>query len=213
MTALRDRLERSENGLDTGLWALAVSVVGLAVVGALGLLLEQPWVFPSLGPTLMVLAETPRQPAAHPRNVLAGHVVGVFCGYLALLVTGLTSHPAVTTEGLSGPRVVAACLSVGLTALLLQVMGTPHPPAGATTLIVSLGLFKTPRGLFVLLASVVVCTLVASVLDALVGVRQEGLRDPDRSLTPATAPRPGPRPPPAGRRRPGPRGPGSRAPP
>lgn len=175
LSALRDHLESDQQGLDTGLWSLAVSVVGLAAVGLLGVLLDEPWVFPSLGPTLMVLAESPRQPAAHPRNVVVGHAVGVAAGYLALVGTGLVDHPAVTTEGVLPARVVAACLSVGLTALVLQALRTPHPPSGATTLIVSLGLFRTAQGLAVLLLSVVVCTVLAVLLNTLAGIRQEGV--------------------------------------
>ncbi len=179
MSALTDKIEQAEGGVGPGLWALFVCVVGLAVVGVLGVLAKQPWVFPSLGPTLMVLAETPSHPSAHPRNVLAGHTVGVFCGYLALLATGLVHHPSVLQEGLHAPRVVAACLSVGLTALLLQLMGTPHPPAGATTLIVSLGLFTTESALVVLLLSVAVCTLIATALNGGLGVDQKGVARTD----------------------------------
>ena len=175
LAVLRDRLGGAQNGLLVGGWSLLVCVAGLTVVGVLGVVLEQPWVFPSLGPTLMVLAETPRQPAAHPRNVLVGHAVGVGAGYLALVVTGLTADAAVTQEGLDAARVVAACVSVGFTALLLQALRTPHPPAGATTLIVSLGLFRTAEGLGVLLVSVTVCTLVAALLDRGASMRLIGL--------------------------------------
>lgn len=176
MSVLVARLERAEGGLRAGLWSAVVCIVGLAVVGALGVVLEQPWVFPSLGPTLMVLAETPGQKPAHPRNVLLGHVVGVAAGYLALLVTGLRTHPTVLQEGLSWPRVGAACLSVALTTLVLQALRTPHAPAGATTLIISLGLFKTAGSLAVLLLAVVVCTVVAVVLNLGLGVRHAGVR-------------------------------------
>ncbi|MCW2606183.1 MAG: hypothetical protein JWO60_876 [Frankiales bacterium] len=175
---LASRLDATGQGVDVGVWSALVCVVGLAVVGTVGIVLEEPWVFPSLGPTLMVLAETPRQPAAHPRNVLVGHVVGVAAGFLALLVTGLVDHAAVLQEGLDARRVVAACLSVGLTTLVLQALRSPHPPAGATTLIVSLGLFKTAEGLLVLLLSVVACTAVAVLLNVLVGVHQKGVREP-----------------------------------
>ncbi len=175
MSLLRRRLARSEHGPVVGGWSLLVCVLGLAVVGAIGLAAEQPWLFPSLGPTLMVLAEPPAQPAAHPRNVLGGHAVGVAAGGLALVVTGLLSHPTVLQEGLTVRRIVAACLSLCFTALVLQALRVPHPPSGATTLIVSLGLFKTPGALGVLLLSVAVCTLVAVVLNAAAGVRQEGV--------------------------------------
>jgi hypothetical protein len=159
-----------------GLWAAVVSVVVLGAAGVVGLVLKQPWLFPSLGPTIMVIAETPRQPAAHPRNVLAGHLVGVAAGYLALLVTGLTAAPAVVQQGVTVPRIVAACLSLALTALVLQVLGTPHPPAGATTLIVSLGILKTPTQLLAVLLSVLLVTAVATALNLVTGVRQAGVR-------------------------------------
>ncbi|MDQ3326835.1 MAG: HPP family protein, partial [Actinomycetota bacterium] len=82
------------SGLRTGLWSATLSVLVLAAAGAVGIALKQPWLFPSLGPTLMVIAETPREPAAHPRNVLVGHLVGLGAGLIGLLVTGLRSHPS-----------------------------------------------------------------------------------------------------------------------
>jgi len=50
---------------------------------------------------------------------------------LGLLVTGLRSHPSAAQEGLIGRRLVAVRLAIGLTALLLQIIRCPHPPAGA----------------------------------------------------------------------------------
>ena len=158
-----------------GAYSAALSIICLAAVGALGVALKQPWVFPSLGPTVMVLAETPTQPAAHPRNVLSGHVVGVAAGYLSLLVFGLTNNPPVTQEGLTTTRVAAAVLSVALTALVLQAIRTPHPPAGATTLIVSLGILKTPASLRALLLSVVVLTVLATLINRALRVPQAGV--------------------------------------
>lgn len=174
---LRAAVEDEAGGVGVGLWSAGTSVLALAVAGLIGLALEQPWLFPSLGPTLMVLAETPRQPTAHPRSVLAGHLVGIGAGYLALVVTGLTDHPPVIEEGLTGPRVVAACLSVALTAFVLQSIRCPHPPAGATTLIVSLGLLAEPAQLLTMVLAVVVVTLVAVGLNLVTGVRQAGVRE------------------------------------
>jgi CBS-domain-containing membrane protein len=159
----------------TGSYSAALSALCLLVVGAVGIALKQPWVFPSLGPTVMVLAETPTQPAAHPRNVVAGHVVGVMAGYLSLLLFGLTDHPAVVQEGLTSTRLAAAVLSVALTAFVLQAIRTPHPPAGATTLIVSLGILKTPASLRALLLSVLLLTLVATLVNRVLRVEQVGV--------------------------------------
>ncbi len=161
--------------MKTGGYSAALSILCLTVVGLVGIALKQPWVFPSLGPTVMVLAETPTQPAAHPRNVLSGHVVGVTAGYLSLLLFGLTDNPAVVQEGLTGTRLAAAVLSVGLTAFVLQAIRTPHPPAGATTLIVSLGILKTPASLRALLLSVVLLTVVATAVNRVLRVEQAGV--------------------------------------
>ena len=152
-----------------------MSIVCLAAVGAVGVALKQPWVFPSLGPTVMVLAETPTQPAAHPRNVLSGHLVGIAAGYLSLLLLGLTDNPPVIQEGLTSTRVAAAVLSVALTALVLQAIRSPHPPAGATTLIVSLGLLKTPASLRAMVLSVILLTVLATLIYRALRVPQEGV--------------------------------------
>lgn len=151
-----------------GFRSAALSVVVLAAAGAVGVAVHQPWVFPSVGPTLMLLAETPAQPSAAPRSVLVGHVVGLSAGLLALVLLGLRSHPSAVQEGLTGSRVVAVCLALGLTALVLQVLRCPHPPAGATTLIVALGVLRTDAQLgtmllvFLALAAVAVATRTAA---------------------------------------------------
>jgi len=153
------------SGLRTGLWSATRSVLVLATAGAVGIALKQPWLFPSLGPTLMVVAETPHEPAADPRNVLVGHLVGLGAGLIGLLVTGLRSHPSAVQEGLTGHRlVVAVCLAIGLTALLLQLIRCPHPPAGATTLIVALGILRTTPQLRTMALAVVGVAAVAAVV-------------------------------------------------
>lgn len=174
----RLRSWRGEAGV--GLYAAVVAVVTLCAAGAVGLALHQPWLFPSLGPTVMVLAETPRQPAAHPRNVVVGHLVGAVAGYLALVVTGLTAAPSVTEAGVDGRRIAAAALSLALTTLALQVVRAPHPPAGATTLIVSLGVLPTPVDLLVVMGSVLLVTAAATALNTVAGARQAGVPRPRR---------------------------------
>jgi CBS-domain-containing membrane protein len=151
-----------------GLRSAGLSVAFLAVLGLVGVALKQPWLFPSLGPTLMVLAETPEQPAARPQSVLVGHLVGVLAGWVALLATGLQAHPSAVQEGLHARRVVAVCIAIGLTALLLQLLRAPHPPAGATTLIVSLGILHTGVQLWTMVLAILALSLLAV---ALQGVR------------------------------------------
>src|SRR3954464_13180967 len=82
-----------DGGPALGVYAALVAAVVIALTGPVGVPVHQPWLFPSLGPTLMVIAETPRQPAAHPRNVLVGHVVAVAAGWLAPLGPRLGNAP------------------------------------------------------------------------------------------------------------------------
>jgi hypothetical protein len=162
-------------GARTGLVSAGLTAVALGIAGAVGILTGQPWLFPSLGPTVMVLAETPEQPAANPVNVLVGHLVGILAGYGPLLVTGLTDTPPVLVSGIDTPRVIAAALSVAVTTLVLQSIGRPHPPAGATTLIVSLGLLITGRDLITMMLAVAVVTGLVTALNAAFGARQDGV--------------------------------------
>jgi hypothetical protein len=168
-------MQKEETGARTGLVSALLGAAVLAVLGAIGIALKQPWLFPSLGPTLMVLAETPTEPAADALNVLVGHVVGIGAGLLALVAFGLREHPSAVQEGLSWPRVGAVCLAIALTALVLQLLHRPHPPAGATTLIVALGILHTGTQLRTMLLAVAALTLVAAVVQ-LVHARQEGAK-------------------------------------
>jgi HPP family len=163
-----------------GVWVAVVCAGALGVAGLVGILLHQPWLFPSLGPTVLVLLETPGQPAAHPRHVLVGHVVAVAAGYLALVVTGLRAAPSVLQAGLDGRFVVSAMIALAVTALVLQLLRLPHSPAGATTLVVGLGILKTPGDLVVIVLAVVLVTLIASAANVAARVRQTGVTDAPR---------------------------------
>ncbi|MFG2058882.1 HPP family protein [Micromonospora sp. NPDC048930] len=140
--------------------AFAGSAIAVVVAGTVALLTRQPWLFPSLGPAIMLHVEQPGKPESSPRNTLVGHLVALLAGYLMLLVTGLADHPSALQEGVSGSRIVAAAGSLAITAGVLVLLKAPHPPAGATTLIVGLGLLHTPTQLVVAFAAVLLVTVV-----------------------------------------------------
>ncbi|MEU9742913.1 HPP family protein [Micromonospora chersina] len=140
--------------------AFAGSAVAVVVAGAVALLTRQPWLFPSLGPAIMLHIEQPAKPESSPRNTVVGHLVALLAGYAALLATGLADHPSALQEGVSGARIVAAAGSLAVTAAVLVLLKAPHPPAGATTLIVSLGLLHTPGQLVVAFTAVLLVTVV-----------------------------------------------------
>ena len=101
---------------------------------------------------------------------MIGHGVGVLAGYFSLVVTGLTAAGPALAVGVTGPRVVAAALSLGLTAGLMVLLRAPHPPAGATTLIISLGILTKPLQLIVLMGAVVLLILQALIINRLAGI-------------------------------------------
>jgi hypothetical protein len=133
---------------------------GLAVVaaGAAGALTDLPWLFPSLGPMAMLHIGKPEAEESSPRNTLIGHAVALLAGYGLLAACGLTDNPSVLQEGIGLPRIAAAAGSLALTAAVLLAAHASHPPAGATTLIVSLGLLSTPTDLAVAAAAVTLVT-------------------------------------------------------
>lgn len=145
-------------------------VLSIALLAVVALLTGTPFIFPSLGPTAFLFFHTPTAPPTSPRNTILGHTIGVVAGYLSLVVTGLTLSPPTLTAGVSWPRVIAASLSLGLTAGAMVLFNAAHPPARATTMIISLGLMTRPTPLAILLLAVVVLTAAAFVLNRLAGI-------------------------------------------
>jgi len=163
-------LRRHDRVFVLGLFAMVNSVVSIGLMAAAALVTDAPFVFPSLGPTAFLLFYTPMLPAACPRNTVCGHAIGAAAGYLALVVFGLTGAGAALSAGVSGARIGAAALSLGLTSGVMVWARVPHPPAGATTLIVSLGILTEPWQLGVLMLAVLLLVLQGLVINRLAGI-------------------------------------------
>jgi CBS-domain-containing membrane protein len=169
LTGWRDR---RPSGLGRGAYSGALCLGVLAVAGWIGVLTKQPWLFPSLGPTVMLFFESPEQPTARPQNALIGHVVGIAVGYACLRGFGLLHTPPAPVGGLTGRYVAAAALSVAITSLVLVLIHLPHPPAGASTLIVSLGVLTSRTELFTMVLAVGLVTAMGFAITLLLGDRQ-----------------------------------------
>jgi CBS-domain-containing membrane protein len=147
-------LERRHNSTAVlGAFGLVNGFVSIALMAAAAAVTRQPFLFPSLGPTAFLLFYTPRAASACPRNTLAGHLIGVLAGYGSLAAFGLTDAGPAGTH-VTAARIGAAALSLGVTAGAMAWLRVPHPPAGATTLIISLGLLTRPAELAVLMLAV-----------------------------------------------------------
>jgi hypothetical protein len=159
--SVRDRLATRWGSWGEAVYAGGAGLVAIAVAGAVAALAREPVLFPSLGPSVFLFFETPLAANSSPRNTLLGHAVGIGCGLGALALTGLWSAPSVIQIGVSPARVLAAALAVGSTSFLLAGVRLPHPPAGATTLIVALGLITGTHALLYIPVGVAVITVVA----------------------------------------------------
>ncbi len=144
--------------------------VSIALVSFIALLTQEAFIFPSLGATAFILFHVPLAEPASPRNALCGHLIGALTGLLALYIFGLQHQSSAFIDGVHGARVGAAALSLGLTACLMVLFRVPHPPAGATTLIVSLGLMPDPAQVPVLMAGVFILLVHAFLMNRLSGI-------------------------------------------
>lgn len=167
---LRERLSARFGGGGEAIYTFFACLGGLAVSGLAAYATKQPLLFPSLGPTAFMFFESPLSRQASPRNTLIGHLVAVVAGVASLAVFGLYHHPSVLVEGVSLARVGAAALSLALTGSVLLLARSSHPPTGATTLIVSLGLLKTPRQLAAIMVGVLLLTVISWIFNRLAGV-------------------------------------------
>jgi HPP family len=128
--------------------ALGVRYVLLtgALVGGVGLagrMLAWPLLTSTIGPTAYVFATHPHGEAARWRNALAGHAIALGSGLGTVAAFGLMHSPSISTTGSPSLRQVAASVvGVGITILLLELVGSHHAPAAATALLITTGLAK-----------------------------------------------------------------------
>lgn len=152
------------------LWAIYVFINGFLSIALLALLAVAtgvPFIFPSLGPTAYQLFFLPRAASSTPRNTLIGHFIGLVCGYAAFRMTAIPVSQALANGTFDLRPVLASALSLSATAAIMILLHASHPPAGATTLIVSMGIITKPEYLVVIEIAVFVIVLQAFVIHRL----------------------------------------------
>lgn len=114
------------------------------ILGGLGFAFGSPWLFPSVGASAFIQASVPHQQTARFYNTVIGHLIGLLAGLLAVAVCGAGTEPAVLAAHQMFPRrTLASALAVALTLLGQMRFKALHAPAAATTLLVTLGAFKS----------------------------------------------------------------------
>jgi CBS-domain-containing membrane protein len=146
------------------------SLVTIGLSGLFAWAFKEPLVFPSLGATAFLFFETPMAEVASVRNTVIGHTVGTLVGFCWLAVFGFVGDASAIVTGFDAKRVACVALSLCFTGGILRVLRAAHPPAGATTVIVSVGLLTTVHQLFILLLGVALLSLSAWSLNRALGV-------------------------------------------
>ena len=144
-----------------GIWAPIMGGILIFVIGVIGLIAGQPWLFPSLGPTAYLQVENPGLKSAHFYNVIVGHYVGIVSGLIGIAIFGLWKTPSVlTSHHLLPAWVGAAAIAIFLTIIINMFLRASHPPAAATTLLVALGAFITPTQILALIIGVLLIAII-----------------------------------------------------
>ena len=152
----------------TFMYCIVNGFISIGIMAGIAMWSKNPFVFPSLGPTAFLFS--PKLPASSPRNTFLGHSLGIFSGWFSLVIFGLLDAPSILEVGLVWQRVLAAGLSLGLTCALMALFKCPHPPAGATTLIVSLGLITSYFGFFCMILAVILLNIQAFIINRTAGI-------------------------------------------
>lgn len=129
----------------------------LGLLGLLSWVTGQPFLIPSLGPSIFLLGTLPDDEMNYPRRIIGGQFIGAIAGFVSFhLIVGslepLTTTPALSLSVLK--QVLSSFAAAILTTFGMYLADVQHPPAYATTLIVSLGLLTTPLGVAVFMLAV-----------------------------------------------------------
>jgi CBS-domain-containing membrane protein len=163
-------LQRFPEKLVRSVYVFVNGFITIAVLALLALVTRNPFVFPSLGPTAYLLFFSPLGKTSSPRNTILGHAIGLACGYGAFVLTGAGALPFGAHQGIFWPRILAAALSLSFTGALMVLLDVSHPPAGATTLIVSLGIISKPLELVIIEVAVFLLVAQALAINRLAGL-------------------------------------------
>lgn len=136
-------------------------MVFMAVVGLVAWAADAMLIFPSLGPSAYLLAYD-NNFSYTARTVIGGHLCGVVGGLTSyiLIVEPYVFTGMINAFSIDGAwLILGSVLALGITVLLMLLFQASHPPACATTLIISLGILPTLADSAVILLAVILLYL------------------------------------------------------
>jgi CBS domain-containing membrane protein len=164
-------LKRFPQRLVWALFVLAMGFISIGILAGVAMFTDTPLVFPSLGPTAILFFFHPMSASASPRHALYGHAIGILCGYGSLVLLGLQHASWQMGSNISLRRLFAVALSLAATAFFMVLFKVAHAPAGATTLLVSMGLITSPLHLLAIEIAVALLCVQAIIFNRLAGLR------------------------------------------
>ncbi|RUR36002.1 HPP family protein [Vreelandella populi] len=124
-------------------WSPVAAALTTLLIGGVALVAGQPWLFPSLGPSIYLHMHKPNLESARLYNTVVGHATGVAAGAVGVLLTGASQDPSVlSSQTIALSRVGASAIAMGVCLFVQQLLKASHPPAAATALLIALGGFK-----------------------------------------------------------------------
>jgi len=154
-------------------WAAYVflnSFFTIMLLSLLAVATGSPFVFPSLGPTAYLFFFAPMGRSSSPRHAILGHGIGLICGYAAYVAMGSHGFVTAALSEVTWREAMAAALSLAATGAVMVMLKVSHPPAGATTLIVSLGILTRVEYLVIIELAVILLTAQAWVINRAAGL-------------------------------------------
>lgn len=138
-----------------------------AILGLLSWVTGLGFLLPSLGPSVFLLATLPDDEMNFPQRVIGGQFIGA-------VVAAITFHVIVGTTTVGQPippfsllgllQVVSTFLAAMLTTAGMVITGTEHPPAYATTLIISLGFITEISEIIIFMVGVLIVVGIHEIL-------------------------------------------------
>lgn len=154
--------ERSPAGASDAVWIpLAAGLLVLAA-GVMSLATGKPWLFAGLGPTALMIPASPGHQSTKFHTVVVGHALALAAAWVALLLLGAGAGPSILAgKALTVGRVWASAIAVAVFAVVAPSLRAWHPPAAATALLVTVGVYRmTWKTSLTLLGGVVLVALL-----------------------------------------------------
>ena len=112
----------------------------LALIAALSVWTQEPWLAPSLGSAAFAQTLSPDHTSAKPYSISVGQLIGLIAGLIGVFVAGATTTPQFMGDHtLVGARVLAVSIAAFLAALAQLLTSATTPAGGATAMVVAIG--------------------------------------------------------------------------